>query len=109
MLMASAFVTLTILEIFPFWLTVIVISRDILIMTGVIICTIADIKVKIQPSLISKWTTVAQLATVFTVLLYQVIPPEIPSAFSGLLFGITAAITITSGLHYIYMGLNFQQ
>jgi cardiolipin synthase len=109
MLMASAFVTLTILEIFPFWLTVIVLSRDILIMTGIIICTIADIKVEIRPSLISKWTTVAQLVTVFIVLLYQVISPGVPAEFSGLLFGITAAITIVSGLHYIHMGLNIQQ
>lgn len=109
MLMASAFVTLAILKLLPFWLTVIVISRDILIMTGIIICTVANIKVEIKPSLISKWTTVVQLATVFVVLLYQVITPAIPSSAAGLLFIVCAAITIISALHYTYMGLNIQQ
>jgi cardiolipin synthase (CMP-forming) len=109
MLMASAFVTLTILKIIPFWLSVIVISRDILIMTGIIIYTLADIKVEIQPSLLSKWTTFFQLLTVFIVLLYQVIPPAIPVTFSFFLYGITSTITILSGLHYMYKGLNIQQ
>lgn len=109
MLMASAFVTLTILKIFPFWLSVIVISRDILIMTGIIIYTVADIKVEIKPSLLSKWTTFFQLLTVFIVLLYQVIPPEIPETFSSFLFGFTSTITILSGLHYLYKGMNIQQ
>ncbi|RPJ77891.1 MAG: CDP-diacylglycerol--glycerol-3-phosphate 3-phosphatidyltransferase, partial [Deltaproteobacteria bacterium] len=98
MLMASAFVTLTILKIIPFWLSVIVISRDILIMTGIIIYTVADIKVEIKPSLLSKWTTFFQLLTVFIVLLCQVIPPEIPETFSCFLFGFTSTITILSGL-----------
>jgi cardiolipin synthase len=109
MLLASAFVTLTILKLFPFWLTVIVISRDILIMTGIIICTLANIKVEIKPSMISKWTTVVQLTTVFFILLYQVITPAIPSVAANLLFIACAVITIISGLHYTYMGLNIQQ
>jgi len=109
MLMASAFITLAILNIFPFWLSVIVISRDILIMTGIIICTVANIKVEIQPSLISKWTTFFQLLTVFFALLYQVILPAIPVTFSFILYGATSTITIISGLHYIYKGLNMQQ
>jgi cardiolipin synthase len=108
MLMASAFITLAILKIFPFWLSVIVISRDIMIMTGVIICTMANIKVEIKPSLISKWTTCFQLLTVFIALFYQVISPEISLPSFNMLYGITASITVISGLHYIYKGLNIQ-
>lgn len=109
MLLASAFITLAIQEITPFWLSVVVISRDILIMTGVLICTMADIKVKIQPSIISKFTTVAQLLTVFISLLYQVISPTLSTSWTNALYGGTSILTIISGLHYIYKGLNIHQ
>ena len=109
MLLASAFVTLAIQEIIPFWLSVVVISRDILILTGVLICTMADIKVKIQPSIISKFTTVAQLLTVFVSILYQIISPTLSANWTNALYGVTTIFTITSGLHYIYMGLNIHQ
>jgi len=109
MLLASAFITLSIQEIIPFWLSVIVISRDILIMTGVLICTMADIKIKIQPSIISKFTTVTQLLTVFISLLYQVISPTLSANWTNALYGGTSILTIVSGLHYIYKGLNIHQ
>jgi len=109
MLLVSAFITLSIQGIIPFWLSVVVISRDILILTGILICTMSDIKVKIQPSIISKFTTVAQLFTVFISLLYQVISPTLSTNWTHALYGVTAIVTIISGLHYIYKGLNIHQ
>jgi cardiolipin synthase len=109
MLLISAFITLSIQGIIPFWLSVVVISRDILIMTGILICTMVDIKVKIQPSIISKFTTVAQLLTVFIALLYQVISPILSTSWTQALYGVTSTLTIISGLHYIYKGLNIHQ
>jgi len=109
MLLISAFITLSIQGIIPFWLSVVVISRDILILTGVLICAIADIKVKIQPSIISKFTTVAQLMTVFISLLYQIISPRLSTNWTHALYGVTSILTIISGLHYIYKGLNIHQ
>ena len=109
MLLVSAFITLSIQGIIPFWLSVIVISRDILIMTGVLICTMTEIKVKIQPSMISKFTTVAQLFTIFISLLYQIISPALSTNWTHALYGVTSILTITSGLHYIYKGLNIHQ
>lgn len=109
MLLISAFITLSIQGIVPFWLSVIVISRDILILTGILICTISDIKVTIQPSIISKFTTVFQLVTVFISLLYQVISAAPSTHWMHTLYGITAMLTTTSGLHYIHKGLNIHQ
>ncbi len=107
LLLVSAFVSLAVLKIIPPWLTVIVISRDILIVTGISIFAITDVHIEMKPSLVSKCTTVAQLSTIFLTLL----DPQIPGAHTIKLslFWITAGLTITSGLHYIYFGLNVLQ
>ena len=107
LLLVSAFVSLAVLKIIPPWLTVIVISRDIMIVIGILIFAMTDIPIEMKPSLVSKCTTVAQLLTIFLTLL----DPQIPGAqiIKQLLFWITAGLTITSGLHYIYFGLNVLQ
>jgi cardiolipin synthase (CMP-forming) len=107
LLLVSAFVSLAVLKIIPPWLTVIVISRDIMIVIGILIFAMTDIPIEMKPSLVSKCTTVAQLFTIFLTLL----DPQIPVAqiIKQLLFWITAGLTIISGLHYIYFGLNVLQ
>jgi cardiolipin synthase (CMP-forming) len=107
LLMASAYVSLAVLKIIPAWLAVIVLSRDILIITGIAVFALADIQIEIKPSLVSKWTTVAQLLTIFLVLL----DPHIEGIYQTkmLLFWIVAGLTIASGLHYVYIGLNILQ
>ncbi len=107
LLLASAFISLAVLKIIPAWLTVIVLSRDILIITGIAVFALGDIHIEIKPSLVSKWTTVAQLLTIFLVLLN----PRVEGIYQTkmLLFWITAGLTISSGLHYIYVGLNILQ
>ncbi len=107
LLLTAAFVSLALLKIVPSWLTVIVISRDILIMLGIAVFSITNINIEIKPSLVSKCTTVAQLSTIFLVLL----DPEIPGAYiiKLSLYWLTAGLTITSGLHYMYIGLNIIQ
>ena len=106
LLLASAFVSLAVLKIIPPWLAVIVLSRDILIITGIAVFALTDIPIEINPSLVSKWTTVAQFLTILLTLL-----PGIPglqiTKYS--LFWITAGLTIASGLHYVYFGLNILQ
>ena len=107
LLLVSAFVSLAVLEIIPPWLTVIVISRDILIITGISIFAITDIHIEMKPSLVSKCTTVAQMFTIFLTLLNLKISGAHIIKLS--LFWITAGLTITSGLHYIYFALNVLQ
>jgi cardiolipin synthase len=107
LLLSSAFVSLAVLELVPAWLTVIVISRDVIIFMGIAVLTLTAKTVTISPSLLSKCTTLVQLITVFAVL--------IESNIAGLghmehiLFWTAAGLTILSGLHYIYIGLNILQ
>lgn len=108
LLLAAAFVTLSVINCIPDWLTVIVISRDILIMLGIGVCVMLGIRVEVKPSFASKCTTVTQLFTVFLVLLYLSVPEAgtIPHTYATWLYVATACLTIISGLHYIYMGMN---
>ena len=103
-LLVASFVTLGIQQHIPGWLAVIVISRDIVIVMGIAVLNIMDIKIRIHPTLISKVTTFAQLFTVFLTLLYPQIPSE-PFA-KYVMFWLTAVLTTISGLHYMMLGLN---
>jgi cardiolipin synthase len=107
LLLASAFVSLAVLKIIPPWLAVIVLSRDILIVTGIALFSLSDIPIEINPSLVSKWTTVAQFLTILLTLL----DPGIQGIQIAklILFWVTASLTIASGLHYVYIGLNILQ
>ncbi len=86
--------------IFPDWLAVIVISRDIFILLGFIILNLFKQHLEVKPSLPSKMTTAFQIITA-VVTLYG-LPGEILEVF----FLITTGFTIFSGLHYLYLGIN---
>lgn len=103
LLMAASFVTLSIYHSIPSWLTVVVLSRDVILALGVLIFRLADYPLMIRPSLAGKWTTTLQVATVFLVLVAKIWPiwPEVLLAF----FWATAALTILSGMQYVYGGL----
>jgi cardiolipin synthase len=107
LLLTAAYITLGILKEIPGWLAVLVISRDVLIVTGIAVLTFANIHFDIRPSLVSKWTTVFQILMIGVSLL--------DLDFSGAqtlqlaLVWVTAGMTVLSGLHYTYLGLNILQ
>ena len=107
LLLASAFATLAALKVIPAWVTIIVLSRDILIITGIAVFALMGIPFEIKPSLVSKWTTVFQSLTIFLTLL----DPKIPGIFwvKPSMFWMTACLTTVSGLHYVYFALNALQ
>jgi len=102
LLLASAFVTLAILRIIPSWLTVIVMSRDVLIALGFWVLTMTDHKPTLKPRYTSKITTVFQILTVIWALL-SVLHWRVAFLFP-IFIRLTAFFTILSGVHYIYIG-----
>ena len=103
LLMAASFVTLSIYHQIPSWLTVVVLSRDVTLATGVLIFRLADIPLVVRPSLAGKWTTTFQLITVGFVLLNKIwaFPPLVLPVF----FWVTGVLTTISGLQYFYRGI----
>jgi cardiolipin synthase len=103
LLMAASFVTLSVYHQIPSWLTVIVLSRDVILAVGVVIFRLADIPLVVRPSLAGKWTTTFQLLTVGFVLLNKIwaFPPLVLPVF----FWVTGVLTTISGLQYFYRGI----
>jgi cardiolipin synthase len=103
-LLASSFVTLSVLHVIPGWLTVIVISRDIIILLGILVLSMMSIPVKIRPTSVSKITTAMQLGAVLMVLSNRCFPGYVNEIWLMGLFWLTALFTIISGLDYIMRG-----
>ncbi len=103
LLLVSAFGTLAALDTLPTdlrlpaWLSLIVISRDILIILGIsVIYVINEGRLEIQPSWLGKITTFLQMLTILSVLLQML-------AIQWLWFT-TAALTLLSGIGYLRIG-----
>jgi cardiolipin synthase len=98
-LIIAAFVVLATRDVIPPWLTVTVITRDILILLGVLILFLTKQDIVIKPSILSKLTTCLQLATVFLVLAgnhFHLFSRIIPISYIA-----TGVLTVASGLHYM--------
>ena len=105
LLLSTSFVTLAILGIIPSWLTVIVISRDFIILLGIAILSLMSVPFEIKPAVISKATTALQLGTIFFALLHKAITNGLSNNWILALFWLTALFTIASGLVYIIKGI----
>jgi cardiolipin synthase len=98
-LLIGAFVVLPVKHFVPPWLSVVVITRDVMILLGVLIIFLNNSNFTIKPSVLSKLTTCLQITTVFVALAQSIF--HVLSIFSDYLFWITGILTISSGLHYM--------
>jgi cardiolipin synthase len=103
LLMSSSFVALSIARVIPAWLTVIVLSRDVIVGLGVVILRLADQPVVISPTWWGKWTTTLQIFTILLVLVEKIWP--LPHFILTGTFWLTGGITAFCGVHYVFIGL----
>ena len=110
MLILSGFVVFALMDAVPRWLTVVVISRDVIILIGYLsLFLLTQQLMEIRPSPISKAATFLHLVTLGAVLL-NLWRSEGPAVrYLGSLFGITGVVTAVSGFHYIFRGLRWYQ
>lgn len=101
-LLVSSFILLGHLGLVPSSLVVIAVSRDVLILTGVMTLTFFQIPLEIRPSLLSKLTTLAQIVTVLVTLSQPLM--NWSSWVRTTLYVITGVMTVASGLHYTLLG-----
>ncbi len=104
-LIAASFIALSILGVIPGWLTVIVVSRDFIILLGVSVLFLMSISLEIKPAFVSKVTTVFQFLTVFFALISQVFPEYRNPGAIRAIYWATALFTIASGFNYIFRGI----
>jgi cardiolipin synthase (CMP-forming) len=103
LLVTASYLTLGYFEKIPAWLTVVVISRDVVIVGGIITLKLFEVDFSFDPAKISKWATASQILTVFLAILRELIP----FSFWILLAScwLTAIFTVASGLVYLSRGL----
>ncbi|MBI5062512.1 MAG: CDP-diacylglycerol--glycerol-3-phosphate 3-phosphatidyltransferase [Desulfatitalea sp.] len=107
LLLVSAYVILGMLDVFPDWIAVIVIARDVIIVLGIAIIALTSKSYEVRPSLVSKATTLTQIVLVL-LCLFDPAAAKLPSLHTPLVWG-TAVLTTLSGLHYIFIGMNILQ
>ena len=100
-LMTTAYLTLAFQGALPWWLTILVLSRDIgIIMTTLLISLVAGYR-PFYPTLLGKASTAAQVATVFAVVSHQAQVPYITREVVSIFIYLAAALTLASGIHYV--------
>jgi len=101
-LLVSCFVMLTLLDLLPFWLMVLVAFRDVLIVGGYLILSTLNGSVTMQPSVVSKINTAMQILLVAFVLAQQSGLSHLASAVSSLVV-VVAVTTVWSGAQYVWV------
>jgi cardiolipin synthase len=110
LLLVSAFIALAFLDAVPRWLTVIVISRDVLIVIGFFLLFVLTHRtIEVRPSAFGKATTFFQLASVTAVLARLAGLHAIEGGPMTVLFVITGTVTAVAGIQYMYRGLLWAQ
>jgi len=106
LLLTAAFVTLSIPSLplavhIPIWLTILTISRDLLIALSALIIHLRTGHSEFPPTILGKCTTAFQLITVGLGLLANFAGAPVPQAFDVSVYA-TLGLTLASGLHYAY-------
>lgn len=99
----TSFVLMSAYGFAPKWLTIIVISKDVIVLTGSIILYFVTQSLKIEPSFMGKVASAFQFILIGLILLYLNIDDTIRIHVS--LFILVAVVTVIAGLDYIYKGL----
>ena len=99
---------------FPLWFPVLVISRDILIISGVVAMHYMGVKFKVRPSWLGKSATVSQMVAIGFVMLIPTNPWSVKIGSWNLKFLeipviIAGFFTLVSGVGYVRRGIQYLQ
>lgn len=101
-LLITSFILFTVYGWIPLWLTIIVISRDFIVIIGWILLYLVSHVTKVEPSIFGKLAIASQLILI-AYILFSINANLPPINIFG--YFIVAALTIISGIQYIYNGL----
>jgi cardiolipin synthase len=102
LLLTASFITLTYLKVIPFWITAVVISRDLVLMLGAVLIHMSGGTIHPSPTWLGKASTFFQMLTVLAAMVVVYIL-KLPAAAKPF-FWMTAAFTAASGIQYLYQG-----
>lgn len=104
MLLGSAYVALSFADAVPVhipkWLTVVVLSRDLIIVVSALAIAFVSSRKGFAPSRLGKTSTAAQMICVALAFAANLAP--VPRYVLEIAFAATGVLTVGSGLHYLY-------
>lgn len=100
-LLVSIYITLAVLAEIPAWVTILIVSRDILIIGGVVLAWMLGQPIEVRPHPVSKANTVAQIVLAAVVLGDQAFAPDL-HMLRTILVWVVGLLTIASALVYLY-------
>ena len=100
-LMSTAFITLSFRGGLPWWLTIMVLSRDaVILITALLIILVAGYR-PFYPTALGKASTVIQSITIFAALCLLARVPGVTGPVVSFCIYLAAIVTVASGLHYL--------
>lgn len=100
LLLSSCFVAQSVNGAIPWWVTILVLLRDVMIIATVLVVVLTTSVRSFPPSLLGKANTVVQFTTLLTVLLNNVIRAGWLQGVITALVAMTAVTTVFSAVHY---------
>lgn len=101
LLMLAAIVPLGALGVFPAWLVLLVVGRDVVIVTGALAWHRYIAPLEGRPTPLSKLTTASQIALVLVALVELIESVRLPELVWTTMVFLVAGLTLASGLHYV--------
>jgi cardiolipin synthase len=102
LLLTSGFITLSTIHAIPSWVTILVVSRDVMLLLGTAVAQLTETEIDITPTFLGKGTTFLQLSYVLMVIFLSSRQIDL-QYLQPLLLGMVA-FTLLSGFHYLYRG-----
>lgn len=102
LLIGSTYVMLAILGDIPFWLVVVVMFRDLVIVVGYLIIAVMVETVSVRPTWMSKVNTFLQISLMVAVLLEKSTILSVPIVVDAMVFGVLVT-TVASGIQYVWL------
>jgi len=100
-LMTTAYLVLAFREVLPWWLTILVLSRDVaIVLIALLIILVVGYR-PFRPSTLGKISTVVQVITIFAAVSFQAHVPVATATVLRLCTYLTATFTLASGIHYL--------
>ena len=99
----TSFIMMSKTGLIPMWLTIIVISRDLIVISGCFIIYLVTKNLYIEPSIVGKTASAGQFILIGLILLSLNFNSDM--TYLNFLFIVVAFLTAISGLHYVYRGM----
>lgn len=101
LMLFAVFIALSIVDEMPWWLTLVAVGRDVVIVAGAVVYHVFVQPLEAAPSRLSKATTVLQIVLALVLLVHGLDAIDVPELLRVTLIWATAALTVASGIHYV--------